>query len=90
MVRKKQIRMSIAMMTTKRKLASVSKPSQLAMISSGVGNMAMRIKISGRESQAMECRMDIRFLARQRSMRISRTIAAMKNSICRFGMLPSP
>ena len=90
MVRKKQIRMSRAIMTTKMKLDRVSKPSQLAKISSGPGKMAIMMKMSGSESQAMEWRMDMRFLVRLKMIRISRMIAAIEISICRFDMARPP
>ena len=86
-MRKKQIRISKAMTIRKIKLERVSKPSQLARDSRGCGKMAMRIKMMGRRSQAIEWRTDRRFLARLTMMSNSKMTAAIDISICKLVML---
>ncbi len=48
-----------AMMTTKRKLEKVSKPSQEAKAAKGSGKMAMMMKTKGKRSQAREILIDM-------------------------------
>lgn len=80
-VRKKQIMINRAIMTTKIKLERVSKPSEWASCSRGSGKMAMRMKTKGRRSQAIEFLMDIELRRRLKKMRARRTSAATKTSI---------
>lgn len=79
--------MSRAIMTTKMKLESVSKPSQWASVLMGSGKMAMMAKAKGRRSQASEIRIDIEFLRRLRMMKTSSINAAIDTSIWMLVMM---
>ena len=85
-VSEKQRIINKAIMTTKMKLARVSKPSQLAKSANGPGKMAITMKAMGSKSQATEFLMDIELRLRERTMMISRIIAAMAISTCKLDM----
>ena len=80
-VRKKQMTSRSAMIITKIKLESVSKPSRWANCSRGSGKMAIIMKTRGRRSQAIELLIDMEFLRRLKKIRMRRIRAAMDTSI---------
>ena len=84
------MRRSKAIITTKMKLARVSKPSQLAKDCKGPGKIAMIIKMIGSKSQVMELRIDKLFLASPIIIMINNIVAAIAISIWRLVIFNPP
>ena len=83
MVRKKQIRISRAIITTKMKFDKVSNPSQLAKDCNESGKTATIIKAIGSRNQAIEFLIDKVFFASSTTIIMNNIIAAIIISICR-------
>ena len=84
MVRKKQMMMRSAMITTKMKLEKVSKPSHLENAVRGSGKIEIMRKTIGSKSHAMELLMEMVFFLSETMISSSRRMVATIISICRL------